>query len=164
MFTDPALAAITTATAPAPITRTERAAAHHLAQSWNDQPLHKFSLTRKRLLLEMRAAAGAPPIGRMEALLGDALRWLWLCQLPDAQVEALQSGAGLPLTRDVPLPARMQIACDRWADAQAQLDQGEVVQLFIDAWLASEATLTVSPTSAGDATAGALDLGESRGQ
>lgn len=120
--------------------------------------LEKFSLTRKRLLLEIRAAADAPPFGRMEALHGDAMRWLWLCWHEGESLEKAQSGLGLPLDRSVPMPLRMQLAIDRWCDAQAFTSQeiAAAVNSFLEDWLASERTEPVDAADTGTGTGDGL--------
>lgn len=115
---------------------------HH---AFRGRPLHKFSIVRKRLLLDIRAAAGSPLIGTMEAMLGDALRWLWLCSQDAQALESAQCGIGLAGSRESPLPLRMQLACDRWAEAQeiTPAEQNAAVNDFLDDWLATERTVAV---------------------
>lgn len=122
-----------------------READYQQRHAFRHRPLHKFSIVRKRLLLDIRAAAGSPPIGTMEALLGDALRWLWLCSLDAQALESAQCGIGMPGTPGVAIALRMQLACDRWAEAQeiTPAEQNAAVDSFLNDWLATERTVAV---------------------
>lgn len=114
------------------------------------QPLQPFSITRERLLLDIRAASGAGEFGRMDALFPDALRFVWLCLQDGDALERFQSGAGLPGLQSWPLYRRFQTAIDRWTDANADLvrkHRGAIVDTFLDAWKANQVTHAI-PESA----------------
>ena len=113
-------------------------------------PLQPFSISRERLLLDIRSASGAGEFGRMDSLFGDGLRFIWLCLQDGETLERFQSGAGLPGLSSWPLYRRFQLAIDRWTDANADLvrkHRGDIVDTFLDAWKANQATHAV-PESA----------------
>jgi len=124
------------------------------------QPLQPLSITRERLLLDIRAASGAGELGRMDSLFGDALRFVWLCLHYGDQLERFQSGSGLPGLASWPLYRRFQMAIDRWAEQNTAIvrkHQGEIVDTFLDAWKSNQSTHAVAESSehnAGDDDAG----------
>jgi len=124
--------------------------------SFAGHPLHLFGSGRKRQLLDIRGAMGAPPFGSINALHGDAIRLLWLCLHDGKTLEAMQAGIGLPGNVRMPITARFQNAMDRWADANDELlrepgtpdDEGDssplIIELFLEIWQQSEAPRAIS--------------------
>ena len=114
------------------------------------QALQPFSITRERLLLDIRSASGAGEFGRMDSLFGDGLRFVWLCLHDGEQLERFQSGAGLPGLSSWPLYRRFQMAIDRWTDQNSELvrkHRDDIVDTFLDAWKANQITHAVPETS-----------------
>ena len=114
------------------------------------QALQPFSITRERLLLDIRAASGAGEFGRMDSLFGDGLRFVWLCLHDGEQLERFQAGAGLPGLSSWPLYRRFQMAIDRWTDQNSELvrkHRDDIVDTFLDAWKANQLTHAVPETS-----------------
>ena len=114
------------------------------------QELQPLSVTRNRLLMDIRAASGAGEFGRMDCMFGDALRFVWLCLHDGRQLEKFQSGAGLPGLESWSLYRRFQIAIDRWADDNSDFvsaHESEMIKTFQAAWLANQSTHAV-PESA----------------
>lgn len=129
--------------------------------SFANQPLQKFSFSRRRLFLDMRAAAGAGPIGRIDGMFGDALRCIWLCLQDGEALESMKAGLGLPGSSTLPLLHRFQIAVDRWADANEDMlnpKQTELVDTFTEIWLDSQRGQAIHESAANrdpdDRTAG----------
>lgn len=126
-------------------------------------PLHPFSITRRRLLMEMRAAVDAPPIGRTESLLGDALRFAYLCSTSGPVLEELQmSYPALKGESEVflaaPLPLRLQILADRWADQMriTPAQEEDYINGFLAAMKKAYETEAIDASEAG----GAAPVGE----
>jgi len=114
-------------------------------------PLHKFSMGRKRLLLDIRCAVGAGPFGKMDSLFGDALRFTWLCLQENEALENMRAGFDLPGKAFFPLVQRFQIAIDRWADANEALitaNEEAMVDTFLAAWRDGEVTEAIPESAA----------------
>lgn len=114
-----------------------RAQAVKAAYQFAGTPLKKFSMGRKRLLLDIRGASAPGPFGRRDSLFGDALRFTWLCLQDDETLRQMKFGFHLPGLTAWPLANRFQEAIDVWADANDEvirLHQTEMVDTFLEAW------------------------------
>lgn len=105
---------------------------------WQGQPLHPFSVSRETLFLQLRTAAGAPPLMAAmidrEAWYADAVRMLWLCShLPDDWAQLRTE------------PVFLQSAIDQWADQHLHSGRHktDLVLLTLKIWNDSQATAHV---------------------
>lgn len=123
-------------------------------------PLKKFSMGRKRLLLDIRAASAPGPFGRRDSLFGDALRFTWLCLQDDELLRQMKFGFHLPGLTAWPLANRFQEAIDVWADANEDVitrHQQAMIDTFQDAWedtIVTEAIPESAANAGGNSDAG----------
>lgn len=129
----------------------DRAKAYAARYQFAGTALQPFSISRERLLLDIRGASGAGDFGRMDVLFGDALRFVWLCLQTGEDLERFQAGIGLPGLPSWPLNRRFQMAIDRWTEANADAvrkHRAELVDTFLDAWRDSQITHAIPESAA----------------
>lgn len=131
----------------------KRKAAIHAKHTFAGHALRPLSISRERLLLDIRSAAGAGAFGRMDSLFGDALRFVWLCLHDGDHLEAMEGGIGLPGSTSQPITVRFQLAIDRWSDRNAALirqHRDAMVDTFISAWGDNQRTQVVPESTHDD--------------
>lgn len=100
---------------------------------WQGQPLQPFSVSRETLFLQLRVAAGAPPLytamADAEAWYADAVRIAWLCTHLPADWQELRAR-----------PLELQAAIDEWADTaiESARDKVDLVLLTLRLWNESQ--------------------------
>ncbi len=111
----------------------QRQTAFDSAPHWQGRALEPFSVSRETLFLQLRVAAGAPPLfaamADAEAWYADAVRIAWLCS---HRPEAWQELRARPL--------ELQAAIDAWADAaiDSRRDKVDLVLLTLRLWNESQ--------------------------
>jgi hypothetical protein len=106
-----------------------RQTAFDSAPHWQARALQPFSVSRETLFLQLRVAAGAPPLyaamADIEAWYPDAVRLAWLCTHAPADWQELRAR-----------PLELQAAIDQWADTaiDSRRDKADLVLLTLRLW------------------------------
>jgi hypothetical protein len=110
-----------------------RQTAFDSAPHWQGKPLDPFSVSRETLFLELRVAAGAPPLqlamADAQTWYADAVRILWLCTHRPSAWQELRAS-----------PLSLQAVIDEWADEllDSRRDKEDIVLLTLRIWNQSQ--------------------------